>query len=71
MHSEASMENNRATGDETLPPVRWGPFRKLTNAATVLFASKTAIVGLFIVLFWVSTALFAPYITGYGPNDQD
>ena len=71
MHKEASMEKNREKKNGTPSPSRSGHFEKLTNAATVLFASKTAVVGLFLVLFWVSTALFAPYITGYGPNDQD
>jgi peptide/nickel transport system permease protein len=38
---------------------------------TVLFASKTAVVGLVIVVFWVGTALFAPYLTPYSPTEQD
>ena len=71
MHKEASMEKNHEIENGTPPPSGGGRFEKLTNAATVLFASKTAVVGLFLVMFWVATALFAPYVTGYGPNDQD
>jgi len=36
-----------------------------------LFASKTAVVGLVIVLFWVLVAVFAPLLTPYTPTAQD
>jgi peptide/nickel transport system permease protein len=45
--------------------------QKLRAGLAVLFASKTAMVGLFLVLFWVIAALFAPWLTSYGPSDQD
>ena len=71
MPDEADLDmNDKKENASSLQPVR-GRFEKLKNALVVLFASKTAVVGLFLVLFWVATALFAPYITGYGPNDQD
>jgi peptide/nickel transport system permease protein len=35
------------------------------------FASRTAMVGMFIVLFWVIVALFAPLLTPYTPTEQD
>jgi peptide/nickel transport system permease protein len=38
---------------------------------TILFSSKTATVGLLIVLFWAGVAVFAPYLTNYTPYDQD
>ena len=38
---------------------------------SVLVASKTAMVGLVIVVFWVSMALFAPLVTKYTPTEQD
>ena len=37
----------------------------------MLFASKTAMVGLFIVLFWVFVGIFAPLLTPYTPTYQD
>ena len=36
-----------------------------------MFASKTAVVGLVIVLFWVLVAVFAPLLTPYTPTAQD
>jgi len=36
-----------------------------------VFASRTAIVGMFLVLFWVVVALFAPLLTPYTPTEQD
>jgi peptide/nickel transport system permease protein len=44
---------------------------RLRGGVGVLFASKTATVGLIIVLFWVFSALFAPYLTPYSPTEQD
>ncbi len=44
---------------------------KFKEAFDILLSSKTATVGLVIVLFWVFVALFAPYVTSYGPTDQD
>ena len=44
---------------------------QINKALVVLFASKTAMVGLVIVLFWLGVALFAPLITDYGPLEQD
>jgi len=43
----------------------------LKKGLVVLFASKTAVVGLTIVLFWLGVALFAPLVTDYGPLEQD
>ena len=36
-----------------------------------LFSSKIAVVGLFLVMFWVIAALFAPLLTPYTPTEQD
>jgi peptide/nickel transport system permease protein len=58
---EQSM--NELTG---LPVVK-----RLKSALIPILASKTAVIGLTIVLFWVSVALFAPLITRYGPLEQD
>ena len=71
MHKETSMAKNPEKANETSPPVGKDRFEKLKDGLALLLASKTAIVGLFLVMFWVSIALFAPYITNYGPIDQD
>ena len=44
---------------------------RLRNGLSILFASKTAAVGLIMVLFWVFSALLAPYVTSYSPTEQD
>lgn len=46
-------------------------FERIRNVLTILFASKTAIIGLIIVLFWVVVAIFAPLLTPYTPTEQD
>ncbi len=46
-------------------------FERIRNGLAILFASKTAIVGLVLVLFWVLTAIFAPFLTSYTPTEQD
>ena len=43
----------------------------IKNGLSILFSSKTATIGLVIVMFWVLVALFAPLVTAYGPNEQD
>lgn len=50
---------------------RKGFFQKLKMQLSVLVSSKTAMVGLVIVVFWVSMALFAPLVTKYTPTEQD
>jgi peptide/nickel transport system permease protein len=45
--------------------------RRMWGGLQVLFASRTAMVGLCIVLFWVFVALFAPLLTPYTPLEQD
>ena len=47
------------------------PFRRIRDATSVLFASRVAVVGLTIVLFWVFVAIFAPLLTPYTPLEQD
>jgi len=55
----------------TLPPERTGFFQNIKNGMLILLSSKTAAVGLIIVLFWVFAALFAPLLTPYSPTEQD
>lgn len=45
--------------------------RGVWDKLSVLFASKTAVVGLVIILFWVFVATFAPFLTPYTPTEQD
>ncbi len=44
---------------------------RVKEALSILFSSKTAMVGLIIVMFWVIVAVFAPYMTKYTPTEQD
>jgi peptide/nickel transport system permease protein len=44
---------------------------RLRDGIAVVFASKTAIVGLVMVLLWIMVAIFAPLLTKYGPLEQD
>ena len=37
----------------------------------LVWASKIAVLGLVIVLFWVIVAIFAPWLTPYSPTAQD
>ncbi len=49
-------------------PSRW---RRLRESMSVVLRSRSAVVGLAIVAFWVLVAIFAPLLTPYGPFDQD
>jgi len=44
--------------------------KALRDTFSLLLSSPTALVGLVIVLFWVFTAIFAPFITRYTPYEQ-
>jgi len=44
---------------------------KLWGNISIVFESPIATVGLFIVLFWVFVAIFAPLLTPYTPTEQD
>jgi peptide/nickel transport system permease protein len=48
-----------------------GLFERTRERFSVIFASKTGMVGLVIVLLWVFAAIFAPYLTPYTPFEQD
>ena len=43
----------------------------LVKTLSVLSSSKTAMIGLIIVLFWVFVAVSAPWLTRYTPMEQD
>ncbi|MEJ2286190.1 MAG: ABC transporter permease, partial [Desulfobacterales bacterium] len=48
-----------------------GIFRRIQNGLAFLFASKIAVVGLVMVMFWIIVAIFAPVFTPYTPLEQD
>ncbi len=69
-------DSQAATPDEKIvdayPEVERKSLIKGVKAAfSMVWASKTATVGLIIVSFWVFVAIFAPYLTRYTPLEQD
>jgi peptide/nickel transport system permease protein len=46
-------------------------WKRAWGGLSVLFASKIAVIGLAIVLFWIFVAVFAPLLTPYTPTEQD
>lgn len=46
-------------------------WERVKEAIAIVFASKTAVFGLSIVLIWVLIAAFAPFLTHYDPLAQD
>jgi peptide/nickel transport system permease protein len=49
-------------------PPKW---QRRWESISIVLQSRTAVVGLFIVLFWVVVAVFAPFMTPYSATDQD
>ena len=48
-----------------------GLFKRTWGSISIIFASKTGMIGLAIVLFWVFVAIFAPFLSSYTPLEQD
>jgi len=44
---------------------------KIRESLSFIFCSKTATISLCIVLFWVLSSIFAPFLTPYSPTEQD
>ena len=44
---------------------------RIKEVLSILFSSKTAMVGFVMVMFWVTVAVFAPYLTTHTPYEQD
>jgi len=59
------------TGIAVEQPIKTGRLKRTWEGLSVLFASKIAMAGLVIVLFWVFAAVFAPFLTPYTPLEQD
>jgi peptide/nickel transport system permease protein len=59
--------------EQTAPQVVERPsgLKRVRESLSVLFASKVAVVGLLIILFWIFVAIFAPLLTPYTPTEQD
>ena len=59
--------------EQAMPKAAGRPsrLRRLWEGISIIFASKVAVVGLIIVLFWVFAAIFAPLLTPYTPTEQD
>ena len=51
--------------------IRTGRLRRMWEGISIIFASKTATIGLIIVLFWLIVATFAPFLTPYTSLEQD
>jgi len=62
-----SRDSSASIGVET----RTRRLRRIWEAVSIVFASRTAMIGLAIVLFWVIVAVFAPFLTPYTPLEQD
>lgn len=65
-----------ATAEQATAPIKVeeakpGIFRRIWAGLSIIFASKIAVVGLAIVLFWIIVAIFAPLFTQYTPLEQD
>ena len=65
-----------ATAEQATAPIKVeeakpGIFRRIWAGFSIIFASKIAVVGLAIVLFWIIVAIFAPLFTPYTPLEQD
>jgi len=57
--------------DPVLTAQQRSRLRRWWDGFSIIFSSKTAMVGLFLVLFWVFVAIFAPFLTPYTPLEQD
>lgn len=51
--------------------IRTGRLRRMWEGTSIIFASRTATIGLIIVLFWLTVAAFAPFLTPYTSLEQD
>jgi peptide/nickel transport system permease protein len=64
-----------ATVEQATAPIKVekkpGILKRLWAGLSIIFASRIAVVGLGIVLFWIIVAIFAPLFTPYTPLEQD
>ena len=62
---------NQIDEPESIAGIQRGFLKRIGDGFSILLASKTATVGLTLVLFWVFVAVFAPMLTPYTPLEQD
>jgi peptide/nickel transport system permease protein len=65
------MSETASTATPEMVEGKPGILRRIQNGLAFIFASKIAVVGLCIVMFWVIVAIFAPVFTPYTPLEQD
>ncbi len=65
------MEVGEKIETTTTTKIETGLFKRAWESISIIFASKTAMIGLAIVLFWVFVAIFAPFLSSYTPLEQD
>ena len=70
---DVTQTQEATVSTENSIPVESKPNRlqRVWQGASILFASKIALTGSFIVLFWIFVAIFAPLLTPYTPLEQD
>jgi peptide/nickel transport system permease protein len=61
----------QATAPDKIEEAKPGIFRRIWAGLSIVFASKIAVVGFALVMFWVIVAIFAPLFTPYTPLEQD
>ena len=64
-------EQEQSLSGEAPGVAKASPFALIGRGLRFLFSSPTAVIGLVIVLFWVTVAVFAPLFTAYTPFEQD
>jgi peptide/nickel transport system permease protein len=65
-------EEATAITEDSIPAAReTGRLQRVWQGISILFSSKIAMTGLFVVLFWIFVAVFAPLLTPYTPLEQD
>jgi len=65
------MEVGEKIETATTTKIETGLFKRAWESISIIFASKTGMIGLAIVLFWVFVAIFAPFLSSYTPLEQD
>jgi len=65
------MSETASTAATEIVESKPGIFKRIKNGLAFLFASKIAVVGFCMVMFWIIVAIFAPVFTPYTPLEQD
>jgi peptide/nickel transport system permease protein len=65
------MEVGEKIETSTSTKIEAGLHQRVWKSISIILASKSGMIGLAIVLFWVFVAIFAPYLSPYTPLEQD